>query len=152
MDNDAITIAIAINAPIEKVWDAWTDAAVVCNWFGSDPRGAVLAAKLNVYPGGSYEISFRDEDHTEHTCSGMYVDVQEHSKLTFTWTWKSEPAVTSFVTVALRAKDNGTLMQFEHRDIGTASAHNYLNGWKATFSKLEQLLAGKNNTFHTGSH
>jgi hypothetical protein len=31
-------------------------------------------------------------------------------------------------------------MIFEHKNLGTASAHNYLAGWKATFSKLERVL------------
>jgi len=32
-------------------------------------------------------------------------------------------------------------MIFEHKNLGTASAHNYLTGWKETFIKLERVLA-----------
>jgi len=41
----------------------------------------------------------------------------------------------------LSSMNNSSFMIFEHKDLGTASAHNYLIGWKATFSKLEKLLS-----------
>lgn len=137
---ETITIITIINAPIENVWKAWTNPDLIFNWFGSDPNGKVLKAKLDVRPGGSFEITFTDEDQTLHTCSGAYVDVQEYSKLTFTWTWKSEPGVESFVTLSLAAENNLTRMQFEHAQLGNASKHDYLNGWQSTFLKLERML------------
>lgn len=136
-NNDIITIDAIISAPIENVWKAWTDPVLILDWFGSDPNGKGIKAKMNVRPGGSFEITFRDADQTEHTCSGVYADVQEFSKLSFTWTWKSESGVESFVTVVLTPQNNFTQMIFEHAYIGTASKHDYLNGWQTTFSKLE---------------
>ena len=61
----------------------------------------------------------------------------------FTWEWENEPDVVSLVIITLSSAHNNTLMIFEHKNVGTASAHNYLTGWKATFSKLEGIL---NNT------
>lgn len=139
MDNDTVTIEVAINAPIKNVWNAWTDPALI-NWFGSDPNGVVVSAKLDVRQGGRFEITFKDADQTEHTCSGVYVDVQEFNKLSFSWTWKNEPGVESLVTVALTSEGNTTRMLFQHAHVGTASMHNYLSGWQATFSKLERML------------
>jgi len=138
-DNDTVTIEIAIKAPIETVWKAWTDPAHL-SWFGSDPNGKVLKANLNVSIGGSFEITFSDFDQTEHTCSGVYVDVQEFSKLSFSWRWKNEPGVESLVTITLTSEGNSTRMLFQHAHVGTTSMHDYLNGWQATFSKLERML------------
>jgi uncharacterized protein YndB with AHSA1/START domain len=143
LSNDTITIETIIKAPIQNVWKAWTDPFLILNWFGSDPNGKGVKAKLDVRRGGAFEISFQDSDQTEHTCRGVYVDVQEFSKLSFTWTWKSEPGVESFVTVALAPENNHTRMLFQHAHIGTASKHNYLNGWQATFAKLEQMLTDR---------
>ena len=143
MDNDTITIGVTISAPVKNVWKAWTNPALIFKWFGSDPNGKVMKAKLNVHVGGSFEITFKDSDQTEHTCSGVYIDVQEFSKLTFTWTWKSEPGVESLVTVALTSDGDFTRMLFQHEHIGSASRHNYLSGWQATFSKLERMLTYK---------
>ncbi|MBC7829955.1 MAG: SRPBCC domain-containing protein [Chitinophagaceae bacterium] len=143
MDNDTVTIDISITAPVENVWKALTDSALISKWFGSDPNGKVMKADLDVRIGGAFEVTFRDADQTEHTCSGIYVDVKEFSKLSFSWTWKSEPGVQTFVTVALSSEKNLTRMIFQHAHPGTASKHDYLNGWNATFVKLEQMLTGK---------
>ncbi|MEO6454787.1 MAG: SRPBCC domain-containing protein [Ginsengibacter sp.] len=139
-DNDAVTISVLISAPIKNVWKAWTEPSLILKWFGSDPNGKVLKAKLDVRKGGSFEITFRDADQTEHSCSGVYIDVQKFSKLNFSWMWKSELGVESFVTIALTSEGNFTRMLFQHSNIGTASKHDYLNGWQATFSKLERML------------
>lgn len=129
------------SAPIEKIWNAWTDPAFIMNWFGSDPNGKVLKAELNVQPGGNFQITFQDSNLAEHTCFGIYKEVQPFYRLTFSWEWKSEPGVTSFICLRLVPEDNSTKMQFEHRNLGSGSRHNYAQGWQNTFLKLERLLA-----------
>ena len=141
MNDDKVTIEIPINAPLEKLWKAWTDPALISKWFGSDPDGKVMNAELDVRTGGTFEVTFKDSDKTEHTCSGVYKDVQEFRKLVFTWAWKSEPGVESLVTVQLTPDISFTRMFFEHARLGTASRHNYLSGWKSTFAKLERVLS-----------
>ena len=138
--NNAVNIETIINAPIADVWNAWTEPVCVLNWFGSDPNGKGLEAKLDVRPGGSFKVTFANSDGAEHTCGGIYAEVEPVSKLTFSWTWKSEPGVESFITVLLTPEGNGTRMNFEHAHLGTASQHDYLNGWKSTFEKLKRLL------------
>ena len=134
-----------LSAPPERVWQAWTEPVWVRRWFGSDPHGTVTQARLNVHPGGSFEVTFRDSDQTEHTCSGVYVDVQPGIRLAFSWRWKSEPGVESDVTVLLAPDGHGTLMHFEHARLGGGSAHDYARGWESTFAKLERSLAGGNS-------
>jgi uncharacterized protein YndB with AHSA1/START domain len=141
--NDNITIATIIHAPVSIVWKAWTDPIVILKWFGSDPNGKGVRAEMDVRPGGSYEITFKNSDNAEHTCSGIYKEVYENQKLSFSWTWKSEPGIESVVTVILSPEINASKMLFEHANLGTASAHNYLSGWAATFEKLKQLLTAK---------
>lgn len=140
IEKDFVTLERTIDAPVEEVWYAWTEPAQV-HWFGSDPQGKLVSAHLDVREGGFYEITFQDSDHTEHTCSGIYKEVRRFHKLSFTWTWKSEPGVETLVTVQLSQEGNATRMQFKHANLGTASLHNYESGWKTTFLKLERMLA-----------
>ena len=126
---------------IEKIWDAWTNPTLIMNWFGSDPKGKVLKAELDVRPGGNFEITFRDSDQTEHTCSGMYDEVRALSMLTFSWQWKSEPGVESFIILLLISEGKFTRMQFEHKNVGSTSKHDYAKGWQDTFLKLERMLS-----------
>ncbi|MXV52647.1 SRPBCC domain-containing protein [Pedobacter sp. HMF7647] len=138
--NDSVTLEMIFRVPIEKVWQAWTDPRLLLLWFGSDPNGKGLKAELDVRPGGSFEITFRDSNNTEHTCFGVYSDVNKFSHLAFSWTWKSEPGVESSVTVELSSDGDNTRMHFRHADLGFSSAHDYQEGWKTTFQKLEKVL------------
>jgi uncharacterized protein YndB with AHSA1/START domain len=140
MDDDAVRIEISFNATREKVWEAWTEPEFILQWFGSDPNGKGLSAKMNVEQGGSYEITFKDGDGTVHTCMGKYLIVEMFRQLSFTWEWENEPGVESLVNISLDPINNSTAMIFEHKNLGTASAHNYLIGWKGTFLKLERIL------------
>ncbi|WP_415910538.1 SRPBCC family protein [Oleiharenicola sp. Vm1] len=138
---DAVRLARRFAAPPADVWRAWTDPADVRRWFGSDPLGTVRAARLDVRPGGSFEVAFADRDGTEHTCRGEYLEVVPAARLAFTWRWQSEPGVETRVRVALAADGAGTRMDFEHAHLGAASRHDYARGWQSTFDKLERLLA-----------
>jgi uncharacterized protein YndB with AHSA1/START domain len=140
MTGDSIFIETTIHEAVEKVWEAWTEPSAIMKWFGSDPNGEVLHAKLDVRPGGSFEVTFRDSDKTEHTCSGIYHEVKRLSKLTFTWLWKSEPGVESFIVLLLTEQGKSTKLQFEHMNFGSGSKHNYEKGWRSTLLKLKQLL------------
>ena len=139
-DDSKIFLETTFNCSIEKVWEAWTNPIQLMKWFGSDPKGKVLKAELDVRPRGYFEVTFQDSDLTEHTCSGIYTDVHTLNKLAFTWQWKSEPGIESFVLVSLTSKGESTRMQFEHKNLGIGSEHNYAKGWQNTFSKLENLL------------
>ena len=139
-DDSSIFLETTFNSSIEKVWEAWTNPNLIMNWFGSDPEGKGLKAELDVRQGGYFEITFQDSDLTEHTCSGIYDEVRILSKLTFSWRWKSEPGVESFITLLLTPEGNSTNMQFEHKNPGSGSKHDYAKGWQNTFLKLERLL------------
>jgi len=135
-----ILVETTVNARIEKVWKAWTDPTVIMKWFGSDPNGKVLDAKLDVRAGGYFEVTFIDSDLTEHTCSGVYHEVQPFRRLSFTWHWKTEPGVESFIRLTLTPESDITRMQLEHSNLGVGSKHDYIKGWQSTFAKLERLL------------
>lgn len=141
IDTDKVQLEILLTATVEKVWRAWTEPDQIAKWFGSDPNGKVLKAILHVYSGGSFEVTFKDNDQTEHTSFGTYSVVREFSNLEFSWNWKSEPGVESFVTVELKGENNFTRMLFKHERLGKGSQHNYEEGWKSTFLKLEHSLS-----------
>ncbi len=139
-EDSSIFLETTFRSSIEKIWEAWTNPNLIMNWFGSDPKGKGLKAELDVRPGGYFEITFQDSDLTEHTCSGIYDEVQALSKLTFSWQWKSEPGAESFITLLLTPEGEYTRMQFEHKNLSYGSKHDYAKGWQNTFAKLECLI------------
>jgi len=138
--NSSIRISRYFSQPPQEVWRAWTDPKLVLSWFGSDPQGTVLDASLDVHPGGAFEVTFRNSDGTQFTCTGVYKEIEKHQRLVFTWSWKDRPEVSELVTLVFQADQNGTLMMFEHANIDGGTTHDYETGWKRTFDKLERAL------------
>ncbi len=126
-----------------QVWAAWTEPSFVRQWFGSNPEGKVLDAYLDVRPGGRFEVTFADEDGTQHTAQGIYRRVEQPHLLQFSWGWKSEPGIETAITVSLFPEGRGTKMQFEHSGLIHKSSHDYESGWRSTFAKIEKVLASR---------
>ena len=143
-EQTSVRIVRRFSVPPEKVWQGWTDPTLIRRWFGSDPNGTVSMAKLDLRPGGRFEITFANADQAEHTCSGVYAEVLPYTKLSFSWRWKSEPNAESFATVLLAREGDKTRMHFRHAQLGRESLHDYGSGWRGAFAKLERELGTEN--------
>lgn len=138
--NNTLKISHYFTQPPEKVWQAWTDPAIVKRWFGSDPNGTVLDATLDVRLGGTFEVTFQNADGTQFTSIGKYKEIEPYQKLVFSWAWKDRSDVLEWITLIFQTAQNGTLMTFEIANIDSGTTHDYENGWKSTFEKLERTL------------
>lgn len=136
----AVHIDFHFTYPIGQVWRAWTDPAMVLRWFGSDPGGTGISAEMDVRPGGAYAITFQNSDGTPYTCFGNYGTVDMYESLSFSWQWANEPGQTSHVTIGFSADAGSTDMSFTHDSVWAESSHDYEEGWRRTFAKLENAL------------
>jgi uncharacterized protein YndB with AHSA1/START domain len=79
------------DAPVERVWQAWTDPVEVSKWWG--PRGfASPDNKIDLRVGGKYTFSMQagSEEYVKQVGDGImydggvYKEIVEHKKLVFT--------------------------------------------------------------------
>jgi len=93
-------------APREKVFQAFTDAAMLRRWFGP-PGYEVFDAQIDLRAGGRYRFSAKKlPDGDPFYLSGAYLEVDRPARLVFTWNWEgseSDPGETR-VTIELRAE------------------------------------------------
>ena len=74
--------------------------------------------------------------------SGIYQEVVENRRLSFTWAWQSTPLRVSLVTIELRPTAQGTELDFRHdRFFDQQARDNHERGWAATFAKLDDFLS-----------
>jgi uncharacterized protein YndB with AHSA1/START domain len=80
-----ITIRRVFDAPLEAVWDAWTQPDQLAAWWG--PRGwstPLENVTLELRPGGRMRMtSVSDEDGTEMTTTGVFTEVRTYERLVF---------------------------------------------------------------------
>ena len=138
--NYSIQISWNFSHPPAKLWQAWTDPAIAKLWFGSDPNGKVLNAKFDVRVNGTFSVTFANSDGTEFTCQGQYKEIILNQRLVFTWGWVNPLESTELISLQFTPSEQGTLMIFEQSNIDSNTSHNYEEGWRSTFQKLEKAL------------
>jgi uncharacterized protein YndB with AHSA1/START domain len=92
-----VKIERLIDAPIEKVWDLWTDPALFQQWYG--PKGmSIPVAEMDIVVGGVRKI-----------CMAMKTPDREMS-MWFTGVYKEVSKPTRFVYTVCMCDDNGTII------------------------------------------
>lgn len=90
---------------------------------------------------GSFLVTFVNSDGAEFTAQGIYKEIDEPKRLVFTWGWANQPEAAELVSLQFTPNENGTLMIFEQSNIDPETTlHNYEEGWRSTFQKLEKAL------------
>lgn len=77
-----IKITRVYDAPIEVVWDAWTDPEQVAKWWG--PRGFTLTThSKDLRPGGHWHYTMHGPDGTDYENKTLYYEVEPQRKLVY---------------------------------------------------------------------
>jgi uncharacterized protein YndB with AHSA1/START domain len=135
-----ITIERTFNAPVEMIWEIWTEPEFIMRWFGGDPDGTVDHADVDLRRGGKYRITFHDCNGSEHTAFGEYLEVIEAKSLKYTWEWVSEPGHVSEVWVSFHGMGDQSKIVLTHLNLHPGSAHGYEGGWNNAIDKIVKLL------------
>src|SRR5690349_9515926 len=72
-----------IDAPREKVYEAWTNPVLLKQWFAPLPW-TTTRVESDVRPGGSTLVVMRGPDGIEFPCPGVYLEVVKNERLVFT--------------------------------------------------------------------
>jgi uncharacterized protein YndB with AHSA1/START domain len=142
-----INITKIYDAPIENVFDAWTQPDQLKAWHAPGPL-STPDASVDLSVGGKYHITMQEPGEGEqHTAAGFFKEIEKPNKIVFTWTWVGAPpwAQDSVVTVLLKELEaNKTELQLTHEllpDEEQVASH--AEGWEGVLDKLDGFLATK---------
>jgi len=81
-ESNEIRITRIYEAPVQAVWDAWTDPEQVAKWWG--PRGFTLTThSKDLRPGGTWTYTMHGPDGVDYPNRTHYLEVEECSKLVY---------------------------------------------------------------------
>lgn len=138
-----------IDAPREKLFKAWTDPALLKQWFAPHPYTTPVA-ELDVRPGGASLIVMQGPDGRQIPCPGVYLDVVENERLVFTDAYTSawEPSGKPFMTAIITFEDEGGKTRYTARvrhwtvaDRETHEKMGFHEGWGQCADQLAELAA-----------
>lgn len=105
-----IQITRLYDAPVDVVWNAWTDPEQTAKWWG--PRGFTLTThSKDLRPGGSWSYTMHGPDGVDYPNKTMYLEVIEHSKLVYDHGGNDERPPLFRVTVIFTEVNGKTKME-----------------------------------------
>lgn len=138
-----LEIERTLNASVEDVFNAWTDAAALPQWFcpSNDYRPLDFAADPR--PGGAYRMGMEHiETGKKHIVGGVYQTVEKPNKLVFSWKWEEEGAQESLVTLTLKPDGDKTLMRVVHENFENQESRDaHQQGWTGCLDRLQAHFA-----------
>ena len=145
-----LTLRRVFNAPIERVFEAWTKAGVLVNWFG--PVGfTVTASDIDLRRGGAYLIALRSPEGMAIKHFGKYVEVTPPERLVFTWLLENQACngcvnqcAETLVSIDFKRVDESTEIRLTHEHLPNKEAYDgHEFGWSSTFDSFEDFVQTK---------
>jgi uncharacterized protein YndB with AHSA1/START domain len=139
MSENKVVVRKLIKASPEEVFEAFTNPEIMTKWFyGVEGWSVEVSNTLEV--GGSYTLNMIKTDGKEYMHTGEYKVIAPPEKLVFTW--NSDYARDTVVTVYFRGVEDGTEITLEHEFLMTDEARaDHRRGWTTCLNNLEKLYA-----------
>ena len=147
--NRDLVLTRLIDAPREKLYRAWTEPALLTQWFAPKPW-STPRAEMDLRVGGGSTVVMADENGTEYPNKGQYLEIVPNEKLVFTDAFVGDwaPSAKPFMTVVLTFEDKGGKTLYtatvRHWTVEDRKAHEQMGfheGWGLCTTQLEDLVA-----------
>jgi uncharacterized protein YndB with AHSA1/START domain len=136
-----ILLSRVLNAPIDLVWEVWTDPEHLKNWWG--PSGFTnTISKMEVRPQGEWTLIMHGPDGTDYKNKSIFKEVIKHRKLVY----QHVSGPKFLATILFESRGDKThiewQMLFETKEefIQTVKTFNATEGLKQNVAKLENYL------------
>ena len=135
-----------IYAHPEKIFNAWTEPALLKQWFAPLPW-TVAKVETDVRTGGASLIVMRSPEGKEYPGYGVYLEVIKNQRLVFTdaFTQAWEPSEKAFMVVELTFEQQGDHTKYtarvRHWTIADREAHEKMGFHQGWVTCSEQLAA-----------
>lgn len=149
------------DAPLDRVWRAWTEPERMAKWWG--PRDfEIVSLKLDLRPGGTCHYMLRSPDGLDMWGMLTYREIVPQQKLVFIVAFSDEAGGVSrhplnegwplqiLSTVTFNERAGGTSVTVhwvpyeatdDERNVFEAGKDSMQAGWTGTFDRLETYLA-----------
>ena len=143
-EKTSLEIIRFINAPRDRIYQAWTDPVQLKEWWGpKEVRTLKIVADARV--GGKYRWDLVNQDGEEMSVCGEYKELIPGKRVVFTWKWNDDEAwenYTSQVSVEFSDRDGGTELKLTHEKLPSEESRDRHNhGWNSVLDRLEKFFA-----------
>jgi len=128
-----ITVETTVNAPIEKVWQNWTDPRHIIRWNNASDDWCTLKAENDLRKGGSFSATMAAKDGSmSFDFGGVYDNVKKHELIEYTLGDGRK------VKVTFSSKGNETKVVETFDAESTHPIELQRNGWQAIMDNFKK--------------
>lgn len=132
MNKTIITVETSVNAPIEKVWQYWTEPKHITNWNFATDEWHSPYAENNLMVGGRFKSTMAAKDGSmSFDFGGTYTKVEENKTLAYTMDDNRT------VLVEFTPTENGVSVKETFDAEETHSAEMQQQGWQAILNNFK---------------
>ena len=138
----SVEIERVINAPPERVFDAWTNPIELATWWGDEEAYHMTRCEMDLQPKGKWAAhGIFHANKSPFTISGEILTADRPFALAFTWNQSWTPGATTMVELTFMTDLNGTLLKVRHvGDQTSEAAENHRQGWELVLAWLKAHL------------
>jgi uncharacterized protein YndB with AHSA1/START domain len=139
-----LRIERTFEAPVERVFEAWTSEEVLRRWLHGMRDWETPTAEVDLRVGGTIRIVMRDPSGgAEAGATGEYTVVEPPHRLVFTWVWDDQPEQPQLIELEFSERDGATTVLMTNSKIPTDERwESQQRGWHVCYDNLDRLLAG----------
>src|SRR5262245_35109228 len=114
-DGPIVQLDMTFRAPRAKIWQVWTEPALLRKWHFADEGFRCTKAEVDLQRFGAFCIVMEPPDGSgAHEVTGNYVDIVPEKQLVYTWAAMSEPRYWTLVTAEFSDRDKGSALRLNH--------------------------------------
>lgn len=146
-DGRDLILTRVIDAPRENVFRAWTEPALLKQWFAPLPW-TTSRVETDVRAGGASLVVMRSPEGKDLPCPGVYLEVVKNERIVFTDAFSKawEPSEKPFLTGILTFEEVGDKTKYtarvKHWTVADREAHEKMGfheGWALCTEQLAAL-------------
>lgn len=146
LNNRTITIERIFKAPIQLVWEAWTQAEHIARWWG--PKGMeIKVVEHDFSVGGKWKYIMPMPNGKEFISEGIYSEIVELKKIVTSANFRP---MTEGVELQMLFEEDGTQTKFTFNVVHPTEEYcrqqekmGIYNGWGSAFDRLDQALENR---------
>ncbi len=144
LKNRTLTITKTLNAPIQLVWEAWTNPEHIAQWWGP-PGMKTRVIKHEFKVGGEWEYAMQMPDSNDFIADGVYSEIVELQRIFSSANFKP---MTEGVEIQSIFEEDGDQTHFTFNCVHPTVEYckqqeemGFYNGWGSVFNRLQEFLS-----------
>ncbi len=143
-EDRVLVITRVFDAPVRLVYKMWTEPEHIARWWGCS-GSTVTHFRRDLRVGGEYFVEMHMSDGSLLRITGVYREIEEASRLCFTWGWLDDDGQRGYetlvtVTFAERGQATEVTLRQELFD-ATETRDQHGEGWGFSLDSLAAYLA-----------